>query len=268
MKLVLVTGGNRGIGLEICRQLDTLGYNVIMGSRDIEKGVSAAGSISEKVIVKQLDVTNEESIQQLFEYVNNEYGNLDVLINNAGIGEKNKGYENSFIANTKNFIETRLPGTWKLAKGAKSFLGKAGVEVRQRSAINTSLMSVKQIMDTNFYSAWRMVQVFHPLLLKAEEGKIINVSSGMGELKSLTGYFPGYSLSKTSLNALTIMLANELKDDGIKVNALCPGWVKTDMGGLDAPRNVSQGADTAVWLATESNIPTGRFFRDRKEINW
>ena len=90
----------------------------------------------------------------------------------------------------------------------------------------------------------------------------------MGQLKSLTGYYPGYSLSKSSLNALTIMLSNEMSRKGIKVNAICPGWVKTDMGGRDAPRNVSEGADTAVWLSTEKEIPTGKFFRDRKVIEW
>jgi len=94
------------------------------------------------------------------------------------------------------------------------------------------------------------------------------VSSGRGELKGLSGDYPGYSLSKASLNALTIMFSNELKSKGIKVNAMCPGWVKTDMGGPNAPRDVSQGADTAVWLATETEIPTGKFFRDRKEIDW
>jgi NAD(P)-dependent dehydrogenase (short-subunit alcohol dehydrogenase family) len=113
-----------------------------------------------------------------------------------------------------------------------------------------------------------MIQVFIPLLLKSEDGSIINMSSGMGELNSLSGNYPGYSLSKSSLNALTIMFANELKDKGIKVNAMCPGWVKTDMGGPNATRHVSQGADTAVWLTTEKVIPTGKFFRDREEISW
>jgi len=106
------------------------------------------------------------------------------------------------------------------------------------------------------------------LLRKSKNGRVINVSSGLGELNSLSGIYPGYSLSKSSLNALTIMFSNELKNNGIKVNAMCPGWVKTDMGGPDAPLHVSQGADTAMWLATENEIPTGKFFKERKEISW
>jgi NAD(P)-dependent dehydrogenase (short-subunit alcohol dehydrogenase family) len=106
------------------------------------------------------------------------------------------------------------------------------------------------------------------LLGKSEQGRIINLSSGMGELDSLAGDYAAYRLSKASLNALTIMFSKDLKEQGIQVNAMCPGWVKTDMGGPNAPRTVSQGADTAVWLATEKQVPTGKFFRDRAEISW
>ena len=150
----------------------------------------------------------------------------------------------------------------------KPLLQKAGIVAGGATPGNVSLTDVKYIMETNFYGPWRMIQVFLPLLLKSDEGRIINVSSGMGELRSLSGDYPGYRLSKSSLNALTIMFANDLKNTGIKVNAMCPGWVKTDMGGPDAPRHVSQGADTAVWLATEKEIPSGKFFRDREEITW
>eukprot|EP01008_Symbiontida_sp_HLA12_P001765 NODE_2950_length_435_cov_0.666667_g2926_i0.p1 GENE.NODE_2950_length_435_cov_0.666667_g2926_i0~~NODE_2950_length_435_cov_0.666667_g2926_i0.p1 ORF type:complete len:133 (-),score=13.09 NODE_2950_length_435_cov_0.666667_g2926_i0:37-408(-) len=123
-------------------------------------------------------------------------------------------------------------------------------------------------MATNLYGPWRMIQFFTPLLIKSDDPRIINVSSGLGEWKDLAGDYPAYRILKTSLNALTIMFARELKDKGVKVNAMCPGWVKTDMGGPNAPRNVSQGADTAIWLATEKAIATGKFFRDRKEISW
>lgn len=268
MKTVLVTGGNRGIGLEICRQLDELGHTVILGSRDLEKGKEAARSFSENVIVKQLDVTNEESIRDLFEFVKTDFGKLDVLINNAGLGTGHKANENTTLASAKNIIETKYHGVRKMVKVIIPLLRKAGIVAQREGARNISLMSVKHLMETNFYGAWRMIQIFIPLLLKSENGRIINMSSSMGELKSLSGDYPAYSLSKSSLNALTIMFSNELKGKGIKVNAMCPGWVKTDMGGPDAPRHVSQGADTAVWLTTEKKIPTGKFFRDRKEINW
>jgi len=268
MKIVLVTGGNRGIGLEICRQLDGLGHTVILGSRDLEKGLAAAVPLSESVIVKQLDVTNEESIKNLFEFAKTNYGKLDVLINNAGIGTNQESRENSVVDHVKNNIKTDFYVIWRMAQIFKPLLQKAGIVSIGKGAKNASLTGVRHIMETDFYGPWRMIQVFLPLLLKSDEGRIITMSSGMGELKSLSGDYPGYRLSKSSLNALTIMFSNDLKNTGIKVNAMCPGWVKTDMGGPDAPRHVSQGADTAVWLATEKEIPAGKFFRDRKEISW
>lgn len=268
MKTVLVTGGNRGIGLEICRQLDELGHTVISGSRDLQKGKEAAKSFSKNVIVKQLDVTDERSIRNLFEFVKTDFGNLDVLINNAGIGASTMGNENAVLSHMKNVMKTDFPRLWRIGQRLKPLMRKAGIRAQSIGAESVSLVSVKHVMETNFYGAWRMIRVFIPILQKSEGGRIINMSSGMGELKSLTGVYPGYSLSKSSLNALTIMFSNELKEKGIKVNAMCPGWVKTDMGGPDAPRHVSQGADTAVWLTTEKEIPTGKFFRDREEIDW
>ena len=267
MKTVLVTGGNRGIGFEICRQLDELGYRVILGSRDLEKGKEAARSLSGNTVICQLDVTDDLSILNLSEFVKTSFGKLDVLINNAGIGA-GKDHENTILGRVKSTMENHFNTAWRMVRVVKPLLKKAGIGGRAAGAGNVSLMSVKKVMETNFYGAWRMIQAFIPLLLKSEKGRIINISSGMGELKSLTGVYPGYSMSKASLNALTIMFSNELEEKGIMVNAMCPGWVRTDMGGADAPRHVSQGADTAVWLTTESEIPTGKFFRDRKEINW
>ena len=268
MKIVLVTGGNRGIGLEICRQLDKLNHTVILGSRDFEKGIAAGGKLSKNVIVKQLDVTNEESILELFKFIKTDFGKLDVLINNAGIGANDDDDRNTVIGGVKDFIRTNLSTAWRIAKNFKPVLQNVGMGKGKKGATSISLVSVKLIMETNLYGPWRIIQAFIPLLKKSEDGRIINISSGMGELNSLTGDYPGYRISKSSLNALTIMFSNELKSQRIKVNAMCPGWVKTDMGGPDAPREVSQGADTAIWLATEKEIPTGKFFRDREEINW
>jgi NAD(P)-dependent dehydrogenase (short-subunit alcohol dehydrogenase family) len=268
MKIVLVTGGNRGIGLEICRQLDGLGHKVILGSRDLKKGLAAAGSISEEVVVRQLDVTDENSILDLFESVKAGFGKLDVLINNAGIGEHPEENKSSSLARAKNYLEENIYGVRQINKIIVPLMRKTGLAPQRNSSSDVPLSLVDHVMETNLYGPWRMIQVFIPLLMKSDDSRIINISSGMGELKSLSGIYPGYSLSKSSLNALTIMFSNELKDKGIKVNAMCPGWVKTDMGGPGAPRHVSQGADTAVWLATEMEIPTGKFFRDREEISW
>ena len=268
MKTILVTGANRGIGLEICRQLDAMGHCVILCSRDLEKGIESAKSFSKNVIVKQLDVTNENSIQNLYEFVEKEIGKLDVLINNAGLGANQNSQKKSVLTNVKNFVEANVYGVQKMKEISIPILQKVGIISEKESAKNTSLTNVKHTMETNFYGAWRMIQVFVPLLQKTEKGRIINISSGMGQLKNLTGEYAGYSLSKASLNALTIMFSNELKNYGISVNAICPGWVKTDMGGPNAPKSVSEGADTAVWLANENEIPTGKFFKERKEIDW
>lgn len=266
MKTLIVTGGNRGIGFEICRQLDGLGFQVILCSRNPEDGIKASEVMSDNVIVKQLDVTDEESIQRLFDFVKNEIGRLDVLINNAGLGAVNP--ENAAISGIKKRLKKDFSGVYQIIKKVNPFLKKIGISSQNERAENISLTDVRKIMETNFYGAWRMIQVFIPMLLKSKDGRIINVSSGMGAFNSLSGVYPGYSLSKASLNALTIIFANELRQKGIKVNAMCPGWVKTDMGGSDAPLTVSEGADTAVWLATEMDIPTGKFFRDRQIINW
>jgi NAD(P)-dependent dehydrogenase (short-subunit alcohol dehydrogenase family) len=268
MKIILVTGGNRGIGLEICRQLDALGNTVILGSRDYEKGLKAALILSERVIVKQLDVTDETSIQALFGFVKSEFDHLDVLINNAGINPSSQENSKSLLRKAKGALEDHIPGIRKMAAKIVPALKNAGIINKPGNVKDIPLAEVDNVMETNLYGSWRMIQSFIPLLEKSESGRIINISSGMGELQSLAGDSSGYRMSKVALNALTLMLARELEPKGISVNAMCPGWVKTDMGGPNAPRDVSQGADTAVWLATEPIIPTGKFFRDRAVINW
>lgn len=225
-KVMLVTGGNRGIGLEICRQLAKLGHEVIMGTRDLDKGKLAAEKIGLPIDVQAIDVTNTSHIEKLGLYLAEAYSSLDVLINNAGIG-----------------------------------IGSNGVA-------RADLTEVKDIMETNFYGPWRLTQRMLPLLEKSHEGRIVNISSGMGALDEMEGGYAGYRMSKSALNALTILTANELGNTSIKVNAMCPGWVKTAMGGAGATRTVEQGADTAVWLSTEENISSGLFFRDRKVISW
>ena len=225
-KVILVTGGNRGIGLEICRELAEGGHRVIMGTRDLEKGKLIAKEIGQSIDVQQLDVTNEEQVTALALYISKKYSRLDVLINNAGIG-----------------------------------IGSNG-------AIDAKLAEVKKIMETNFYGPWRLTQSLLENLKNSEEGRIVNISSRMGALDDLTGDYAGYRMSKSSLNGLTILMASELSGSSVKVNSMCPGWVKTDMGGAGATRSVEQGADTAVWLALEKEIPHGKFLRDRKIISW
>lgn len=266
MKTVLVTGANRGIGLEICRQLDAKNIQVILCSRDIEKGNKAARTLSENVIVRQLDVTSEKSIKNLYSFVAERIGKIDVLINNAALGTS--AQETSGKAATKKFIKKYLSGAYNVIKKAKPYIGKSNLFNENIRAATVSLSKAREIMETNFYGPWRIIQYFIPLLEKSKQGKIINVSSGMGALSNLSGSYPAYSLSKAALNSLTVMLANELLAKDIKVNAVCPGWVKTEMGGSDAPRNVSEGAETIVWLACNEDIPTGKFIKDKLIIDW
>ncbi len=264
-KTILVTGANRGIGLEICRQLDELGHQVILCSRDIEKGRQAAAGFGDNVIVKQLEVTSEEDIIALHDFVKATYGRLDVLINNAAVGVN---HDSALSTGARRVIQKRFWWLWKKIRRVAPILRRVSSSGGSKTVRNIPLEAVQQMMEINLYAPWRMIQVFAPLLKKSADGRIINISSGLGELKTLSGKYPGYSMSKAALNALTLMFSSEFAADGITVVAMCPGWVKTDMGGPDAPREVDQGADTAVWLATEETIETGKFYRDRIAVNW
>jgi NAD(P)-dependent dehydrogenase (short-subunit alcohol dehydrogenase family) len=224
-KIILVTGGNRGIGKEICRQLDRMDHKVILCSRDLSKGKKAAKEMSPKVDVQELDVLDEKSIRKLEKHIASTYGKLDVLINNAGIISEDS------------------------------------------SVVDSDPSDYRKVMETNFYGPWEMIKAFVPLLQKSKDGRIINVSSQMGELSDLKrGGRAAYRMSKAALNALTIQLSGELPT--IKVNAMHPGWVKTDMGGKDAQREVDKGAESAVWLSVNEEIPNGCFIIDKKVKKW
>lgn len=134
---------------------------------------------------------------------------------------------------------------------------------------NADLKEVEQTIDTNILGVWRVTQAFIPLLKKSSSARIVNVSSGGGSLASQTGATPAYSLSKLGLNALTMQFASALKKDGILVNSICPGWVRTSMGGIAAPRSAKSASKGIVWAAQiEDKSLTGKFFRDKKEIDW
>lgn len=229
--VALVSGANRGIGLEVVRQLAGQGMMVILGSRNEKSGQEAADTLTEKgldVRARRLDVSDAESVGKLARSVEEEFGRLDVLVNNAGIS---------------------LDG------------GQSGVEA--------DLDIVRETLEVNLIGAWRLCEAFVPLMRRHGYGRIVNISSGLGALEDMGGGTPAYRVSKTSLNALTRILSAELRGTGILVNSVCPGWVQTGMGGSGAPRPVEEGADTPVWAATlPANGPTGGFFRDRREIHW
>ena len=133
-------------------------------------------------------------------------------------------------------------------------------------AAEEDLDQAHAVLETNLFGAWRLTQAVVPLLRRSDDARIVNVSSGAGQLNDMNGGYPSYRISKSGLNALTRILANE--ESGIRVNSVCPGWVRTDMGGRGAPRSVEEGADTAVWLATDPDVGSGGFFRNRQPIPW
>jgi NAD(P)-dependent dehydrogenase (short-subunit alcohol dehydrogenase family) len=230
-RVVLITGANRGIGLETARQLARRGWHVVVAARDEAGGRQAAEAITAggaKATFLPLDVGSSDSIRAAAGGFANIAGPLDVLINNAGI------YPD------KGLTVLTLP--------------------RDR---------LDQTFQTNTFGPLEVTQAFLPYLRKAAGARVINVSSGYGQLGGLSADVPSYCLSKLALNGLTIMLAQALQADRIAVNSICPGWVRTEMGGPNAERSVEEGADTAVWLADEAPQElTGKFFRDRRGIPW
>jgi NAD(P)-dependent dehydrogenase (short-subunit alcohol dehydrogenase family) len=163
----------------------------------------------------------------------------------------------------------RLAGRLEVDPGRLDVLvNNAGVQGEvATNAATAPLDDVHETMETNLFGAWRLTQALLPLLRTSPRARIVNVSSGAGQLSDMNGGYPGYRISKTALNALTRVLANE--ETGILTNSMCPGWVRTDMGGSAAPRSVEEGADTAVWLAIiPDNGPSGGFFRNREPIPW
>jgi len=230
-RIALITGSNRGIGLEAAKQLARRGFHVVIASRDEGKGRRAAEGIQAgggMASFLPLDVSSSESIQTAVGQFGTFADRLDVLINNAGI------YPDEGL-----------------------------------TVLTLSRDRLVETFQTNTFGPLEVAQAFLPYLRKSAAARVINVSSGYGQLEGLAPDVPSYCLSKLALNGLTIMLAGALRADHIAVNSMCPGWVRTDMGGPNATLSVEEGADTAIWLADEAPQElTGKFFRGREEIPW
>src|SRR5918992_2165065 len=229
-RVALVTGANRGLGFETCRQLARLGLSVILSARDSTKGEAAAKQLIERgldVIFYELDVSVQSHMGRIAHQIEQRFGRLDVLVNNAAI----------------------LYDTWQ-------------------SAVDADLDVVNQALTTNLFGPWKLSQTCIPLMKRIRYGRIVNVSSGAGSLHYMGSGSPAYSVSKAALNAFSRILAADLHGTGILVNSVDPGWVATDMGGHGG-RLVEEGAKGIVWAATlPDNGPSGSFFFDGKPAPW
>jgi NAD(P)-dependent dehydrogenase (short-subunit alcohol dehydrogenase family) len=229
-KIALVTGANRGLGFETCKQLSQLGITVLLTSRDPTKGEVAAKQLIDKgldVIFYQLDVSDRSNIKDIFTKIENQFGRLDILINNAAI-----------------------------------------LYDKDQSTMNADLELVNKALTTNLFGPWLLCQAFIPLMEKNGYGRIVNVSSGAASMHYMEGGTPAYGISKVALNALTRKLASELGRKNVLVNSVDPGWVATDMGGHGG-RPIEEGCRGIVWAATlPNNGPSGGFFYDGEPELW
>ncbi len=242
-RVAIVTGANRGLGFEICRQLGQKKHTVIVAARDPAKGEAAAERLRAEGIdahALRLDAADSSSIADAVRQVSERFGRLDVLVNNAG-----------------TFVEA-----WGTMPSA------------------LTVAEMRETFDTNFFGPFEILREFMPLLRKSPAARIVNISSDMGSLGNINNreslvysvMGPAYQASKVAINALTTLFAKEFADTNVKVNSASPGWARTDMGTEDAPLSVAEGADTAVWLATlPDDGPTGGFFsstRRRGAMEW
>jgi NAD(P)-dependent dehydrogenase (short-subunit alcohol dehydrogenase family) len=238
-RVALVTGGNRGIGYAIGRNLAQRGITVILGARDPNKGATACSRLQAEeldVTFELLDVTDEGSLQTAVKHIQAQFDRLDILVNSAGI----------LVDSVENVLD--------VSRG-----------------------TIEKTLQTNVVGPLMLCQNCIVLMKAGGYGRIVNMSSTLGSLSEMVDPdstyagvdTPAYRLSKAALNAITTLIAKEVRDDNILVNSACPGWVRTDMGGDRAPLTPEQGADTPVWLATlPDGGPTGGFFRERTRIPW
>jgi NAD(P)-dependent dehydrogenase (short-subunit alcohol dehydrogenase family) len=237
-RVALVTGANRGMGFETCRWLGRTGHRIVLTARDEQSAIHAAQELRDEcidVLPLALDVATPASSVAAAAEVERRYGRLDVLVNNAG----------AFFEPTD-----------------QSAMQTTSVFTVSHAALLASL-------ETNALGALHVSQAMIPLMRARGYGRVVNVSSTMGSLRSMQRGWPAYRLSKAALNAVTTLFAAELAGTNIKVNSACPGWVRTRMGGAAAARSIGEGIETTLWLATlPDSGPTGGFFQNRRPVPW
>lgn len=230
-RVALVTGCNRGIGTAICRQLADNQLLVIVTARDEAKG---------RASVKEMEGKNRK-----LDFHTLDTNNPESIRAAIGYAERTYGRLDVLVNNAGVFLDRDIPG------------------------LSVDLATVRATLETNVLGPLLLAQAAVPLMKKNGYGRMVNLSSGLGSLAGMGGAYLSYRTSKAALNAITRVLAAELSGTNILVNTMCPGWVRTDMGGASAPRNVEEGADTALWLATlPDGGPTGGFYADRKPMAW
>lgn len=234
-KIAIVTGASRGLGLGTSEALAHRGYKVIMAMRSPEKEQKLINSLKMKdldVVPMKLDISQEKSIQEFAESIRKEYGVVDVLVNNAGI-----------------LIDSEDGGG--------------------QSLFNTKASTIQKTFTTNTLGPFLLTQKIFPLMKQEGHGRVVNVSSGMSQLSDPQQAYAAYRISKTALNMVTNLFASEVQGEDICVNSVCPGWVKTDMGGPNADRNIDQGVKSILWAAIlPKGGPNGGFFRDGERLPW
>ena len=246
-EVAFITGANRGLGLETARELGKLGIVVVLGSRDSEKGEAAAAKLRDEGITAEslgFDVTKSQDHQKAYDYFAKKYGRLDILVNNAGVLRESQVSTNGPAPNSTSAVSPEV---------------------------------LRETFETNFFAPVALTQKLLPLIRKVPAGRIVNVSSILGSLTLHSDpnspIYPfktlAYDASKAALNAFTVHLAHELRDTKIKVNSAHPGWVKTEMGGPNAPMEVSEGGQTSAHLATLADDgPNGGFFHLGQPLPW
>lgn len=256
-RIAIVTGGDRGIGFQICRQLGELGFQVVLTSPDPERGKAAAVKLKNAglaVAYHVLDLLNARHPDALRSFVMKKFGRVDVLVNNAGISL------DAGMSKVEGLLRRRIK------KAPKKMDYGEGPGILEA---DTDIM--RATLEVNTLGALKMCQTFIPLMKKARYGRVINISSTLGQLKDMTDEekVPAYQLSKTALNAITKMAADACRGTNVAVNSVCPGWTRTDLGGPEAPQSPEKAAKDIVWLATQpDNGPTGQFFQHRRRIAW
>jgi len=246
-EVAFITGANRGLGLETARELGKLGIVVVLGSRDSEKGEAAAAKLRDEGITAEslgFDVTKSQDHQKAYDYFAKKYGRLDILVNNAGVLRESQVSTNGPAPNSTSAVSPEV---------------------------------LRETFETNFFAPVALTQKLLPLIRKVPAGRIVNVSSILGSLTLHSDpnspIYPfktlAYDASKAALNAFTVHLAHELRDTKVKVNSAHPGWVKTEMGGPNAPMEVSEGGQTSAQLATlAEDGPNGGFFHLGQPLPW